>query len=49
MTRYWPLFLAAALVVAGVSLISVPAGLITAGFVVVLLWFVLREVPDASD
>ena len=49
MIRYWPLFLAAALVIAGVSLIATPAGLIVAGLIVVLLWFALREVPDASD
>lgn len=46
---YWPLFLAAVLVVAGVCLLSVPVGLIVAGAAVVSLWFVLREVPDAAD
>lgn len=49
MKRHWPLFLAALLVVAGVSLWSVPAGLIVAGAAVVVLWWLLAEVPDAQD
>ena len=49
MIRFVPLFLAAALIVGGVALLSIPAGLMVAGVAVLLLWFVLREVPDASD
>ena len=49
MIRFWPLFVAAALVVAGVAMVAVPAALIVAGVAVLLLWFALREVPDASD
>lgn len=49
MIRYLPLFVAAALIVAGVALVSVPLGLIVAGAEMVVLWLALSEVPDAED
>lgn len=40
---------AAALIVAGVALVAVPAGLIAGGVAVALLRWLFEEVPDAQD
>lgn len=46
MRRYVPLVVAAALVVGGLALLSVPVGLIGAGLAVGGGWFLAQEVDE---
>lgn len=46
MRRYVPLYLAAALIVAGLALLSIPVGLMGAGAAIAGGWYLAQEVDE---